>query len=64
LNYISDDLQALLQSTMDTADKFSNGSSEWLLVEHRLQSIREKFQLLFAKSNREHREIKVNYFLD
>jgi hypothetical protein len=49
---------------MDTADKFSNGSSEWLLVEHRLQSIREKFQLLFAKSNREHREIKVNYFLD
>jgi hypothetical protein len=48
---------------MDTAEQFNDGSSDWLLIEHRLQTIREKFQLLFAKTNREHREIKVNYFL-
>ena len=48
---------------MDTAEQFNDDSSEWLLIEHRLQSIKEKFQFLFAKTNREHREIKVNYFL-
>jgi hypothetical protein len=47
---------------MDTADQFSDETSEWLLIEHRLQSMKEKFDFLFAKTNREHREIKVDYF--
>jgi hypothetical protein len=54
-----DELQALLKSTIDTADQFSDNTSEWLLIEHRLQSIKENFQFLFVKTNREHREIKV-----
>ncbi len=44
---------------MDTADEFSDDTSEWLLIEHRLQTIKEKFEFLFVKTNREHREIKV-----
>ncbi|CAF4379626.1 unnamed protein product, partial [Rotaria sordida] len=42
-------LQALLKSTMDLADQFSDGTSEWLLIDHRLQSIKENFELLSAK---------------
>ncbi|CAF0984495.1 unnamed protein product, partial [Rotaria sordida] len=55
-----DELQALLKSTMDLADQFSDGTSEWLLIDHRLQSIKENFELLSARKNREHREIKTN----
>ncbi|CAF4184425.1 unnamed protein product, partial [Rotaria sordida] len=43
-----DELQALLKSTMDLADQFSDGTSEWLLIDHRLQSIKENFELLSA----------------
>jgi hypothetical protein len=49
----------LFKSTIDTADQFSDSTSEWLLIEHRLQTIKEKFDFLFVKTNREHREIKV-----
>lgn len=56
-----DELQALLKSTMDLADQFSDETSEWLLIEHRLQSIKENFDFLFTKTNREHRELKVSH---
>jgi hypothetical protein len=49
----------LIRSTIDAADQFNDGTSEWLLIDHRLQSIKEKFDLLSLKTNREHREIKV-----
>ena len=49
----------MIRSTIGTADQFSDNTSEWLLIEHRLQSIKEKFDFLFVKTNREHREIKV-----
>ena len=49
-----------MKSILDTADEFSDQSSEWLMIEHRLQSIKEKFDFLFVRTNREHREIKVN----
>ena len=55
-----DELQALLTSMTDAAEQFSDDTSEWLLVAHRLESIKEKFQFLFAKTNREHRELKVD----
>ncbi|CAF2655446.1 unnamed protein product [Rotaria sp. Silwood2] len=55
-----DEFQALLKSTMDLADQFSDDTSEWLLIDHRLQSIKENFDFLFARKNREHREIKTN----
>ena len=55
-----DELQSLLKSVMSLADQFSDDSSEWLLIEHRLQNIRDHFQFLFAKTNREHRELRVS----
>lgn len=61
--FILDELQALMKPILDTADEFSDGTSEWLMIEHRLQSIKEKFDFLFVRANREHREIKVNLFL-
>jgi hypothetical protein len=60
--FILDELQTLINATMDAADQFTDDTSEWLLVEHRLQSIKEKFDFLFARTNREHRELKVNLF--
>lgn len=54
-----DDLQALLQAVRNAANQFNDDTSEWLLIEHRLQSIQDSFNFLFVKSNREHREIKV-----
>lgn len=45
---------------LDAADEFSDNTSEWLMIEHRLQSVKEKFDFLFVRSSREHREIKVN----
>jgi len=54
-----DELQLLLKSTIDLADQLSDNSSEWLLIEHRLQSIKEKFDFLFVRTNRDHRELKV-----
>lgn len=59
----SDDLQNLLQSARDAADQFSDDTSEWLLIEHRLQSIKDNFNLLSLKSTREHRELKVSTVL-
>ena len=61
--FILDELQTLIKATIDIADQFSDDTSEWLLVEHRLQSIKEKFDFLFARTNREHRELKVNLFV-
>ncbi|CAF3855305.1 unnamed protein product, partial [Adineta steineri] len=54
-----DELQTLFQSIRNIADQFSDNTSEWLLIEHRLQSIKESFDLLSLKTNREHREIKT-----
>jgi hypothetical protein len=60
--FILDEIQALIKSTIDAADQFSDDTSEWMLIEHRLQSIKENFDFLFVKTNREHREIKVDHF--
>ncbi|UJR37453.1 hypothetical protein I4U23_030156 [Adineta vaga] len=54
-----DELQTLLQSVRNAANQFNDETSDWLLIEHRLQSIKESCDLLFVKSNREHREIKT-----
>ncbi|CAF4349155.1 unnamed protein product, partial [Adineta steineri] len=54
-----DELQTLFQTIRNIADQFSDNTSEWLLIEHRLQSIKESFDLLSLKTNREHREIKT-----
>ncbi|CAF1240388.1 unnamed protein product [Rotaria sordida] len=58
--YILDEFQTLLKSTMDLDDQFSDDTNEWLLIDHRLQSIKENFQFLFPRKNRKHREIKTN----
>lgn len=58
-----DEFQALLKSTVDLADQFSDDTSEWLLIEHRVQTVKESFDVLFARTNREHRELKV-YFIN
>ncbi|CAF3475042.1 unnamed protein product [Rotaria socialis] len=57
-----DEIKSLLQLTIELADQLGDGTSEWLLVDHRLQSIKEGFEFLFARSNREHRELKTNLF--
>ncbi|CAF4199046.1 unnamed protein product, partial [Rotaria sordida] len=56
--YILDEFQTLFKSTMDLADQFSDDTSQWLFIDHRLQSIKENFQFLFPRKNREHRKIK------
>ena len=54
-----EELRALLRSTIDLADQFSDNTSEWLLIEHRLATLKDNLNLLMTKSNREHRELKV-----
>lgn len=54
-----DELQTLLRSTIDLADQLSDDTSEWMWVEHRLQTLKENLNYLLTKSNREHRELKV-----
>ncbi|CAF4212927.1 unnamed protein product [Rotaria sordida] len=44
-----DEFQTLLKSTMDLGDQFSDDTNEWLLIDHRLQSIKENFQFLFPR---------------
>ncbi|CAF1325789.1 unnamed protein product [Rotaria sordida] len=56
-----DEFQTLFKSTMDLDDQFSDDTNERLLIDHRLQSIKENFQFLFPRKNREHREIKTNF---
>jgi hypothetical protein len=43
----------------DSAEDFSDNSTEWIPIEHRVQSIKDKFQVLLTKPNRQHRESKV-----
>ncbi|UJR08743.1 hypothetical protein I4U23_013000 [Adineta vaga] len=50
------EFQILLKSTIDQANQFNDHSNEWILVDHRLQSLRDKFQNLSSKS----REIKIH----
>ncbi|CAF5102455.1 unnamed protein product, partial [Rotaria magnacalcarata] len=57
-----DEIKSLLQLTIELADQLGDSTSEWLLVDRRLQSIKEGFEFLFARSNREHRELKTNLF--
>jgi hypothetical protein len=63
-----DEFQILLKAAMDLGEDFSDDSNEWIIVENRLQSIKDKFQFLLTKTNRQHRELKViylsNLFLD
>jgi hypothetical protein len=44
---------------MDMADQFTDETSEWLVIEHRLQSMKEKFDFLSIRTTRDHRELKV-----
>ncbi|CAF0831025.1 unnamed protein product, partial [Didymodactylos carnosus] len=54
------DLQTSLDSAMEIAEQFNDGSSESSIIEHRLNTIKDKFSFLFVKANREHRELKAN----
>jgi hypothetical protein len=54
-----DDFQILLKTTIDIAEDFNDGSNEWLLIEHRLRAIKDKFQFLSTKTTRPQRELKV-----
>ncbi|CAF3077809.1 unnamed protein product [Rotaria sp. Silwood2] len=60
VNQRLDEFEILLKSTIDLADKFNDNSNEWIIIEHRLQSIKDKFQYLLTKSNRQYRELKIN----
>ncbi|CAF0817762.1 unnamed protein product [Didymodactylos carnosus] len=55
-----DELQTLLETVIETADQFSDGTNESLIIDHRLNSVKDKFGFLFAKIDREHRELKSN----
>ncbi|CAF4572907.1 unnamed protein product [Rotaria sp. Silwood2] len=60
VNQRLDEFEIILKSTIDLADKFNDNSNEWIIIEHRLQSIKDKFQYLLTKSNRQYRELKIN----
>jgi hypothetical protein len=51
-----------LKALLNISDEFANGSGEWLLIDHRLSSIKEQIGFLLAKTNREHRVLKVDAF--
>ncbi|CAF3725966.1 unnamed protein product [Adineta steineri] len=54
------EFQTLLKSTNELAINFNDNSNEWILIEHRLQSIQDKVQLLSSKSTYQRCEIKIN----
>ncbi|CAF3482671.1 unnamed protein product [Rotaria sp. Silwood1] len=54
-----DEFELLLKSTIDLANQFNDNSNEWIIIEHRLQSIKDKFHYLLTKSNRQPRELKT-----
>jgi hypothetical protein len=46
--------------TIDSPEEFNDNSNQWILIEHRLRSIKDKFfQFLSTKINRQQRELKV-----
>jgi hypothetical protein len=57
-----DEFQVLLKATINSADEFNDSSNEWILIEHRLRSIKDKFQFLSTKTTRPQRELKVFTF--
>ncbi|CAF1246804.1 unnamed protein product [Rotaria sordida] len=61
VNQRLDEFEILLKSTIDLANEFNDNSNEWIIIEHRLQLIKDKFQYLLTKSNRQYRELKTNY---
>ena len=63
LNFL-DEFQILLKAAIDLGEDFSDDSNEWIIVENRLQSIKDKFQFLLTKTNRQHRELKVIYLMN
>ncbi len=54
-----DEFQILLKAAINLAEEFNDSSNEWILIEHRLRSIKDKFQFLSTKINRQPRELKV-----
>ncbi|CAF1279500.1 unnamed protein product [Rotaria sordida] len=54
------EFEILLKSTIELANEFNNNSNEWIIIEHRLQLIKDKFQYLLTRSNRQCRELKTN----
>jgi hypothetical protein len=54
-----DEFQIFFKATIDSAEEFNDNSNEWILIEHRLRSIKDKFQFLSTKTNRQQRELKV-----
>ena len=47
---------------MDLADQFNDDTNEWLLIEHRLRLMKDNFDYIYTRTNRECREIKVSIF--
>ncbi len=58
-----DEFQVLLKATIDSVEEFNDNSNEWILIEHRLRSIKNKFQFLSTKNNRQQRELKYLPFI-
>ncbi len=56
-----DEFQIFFKATIDSAEEFNDNSNEWILIEHRLRSIKDKFQFLSTKTNRQQRKIKSTY---
>ena len=50
----------LLKATIESAEDFSDNSNEWIVIEHRLRSIKDKFQFLSIKTTRPQREFKTS----
>ena len=55
-----DEFQILLKTTIESAEEFSDNSKEWIVIEHRLRAIRDKYQFLSIKTTRPQRELKTS----
>lgn len=58
--FFLDEFQVLLKATIESAEDFSDNSNEWLVIEHRLRSIQDKFQFLSIKTTRPQRDLKTS----
>ncbi|CAM4836468.1 unnamed protein product [Rotaria magnacalcarata] len=55
-----DEIEVLLRSTIELSHEFNDNSNTWILFEHRLQLIKDKFQYSHTRSSSPTRESKIN----
>ncbi|CAM2712242.1 unnamed protein product [Rotaria socialis] len=55
-----DEIEVLLRSTIELSHEFNDNSNIWILFEHRLQLIKDKFQYSHTRSSSPTRESKIN----